>query len=142
MKRDYVTTERWRIERLAEDLDVAACYIFSQLSEPWRAIGAVHPKTYAEARAHYYATMHNVLAYAAEHATVPNVYLGTERYRCPLCGDWPSGHPNGYGVPDGLRNHLLGQGRQRQCDVMRVLYGYLHRSANREGGREVWHPYQ
>jgi len=47
-------------------------------------------------------------------------YLYEERAKCPLCGDGPQsfydGHV-GFKLPEGLRRHLTGYGRSRECSV-------------------------
>lgn len=51
-------------------------------------------------------------------------YFG-DRAVCPLCGDSAQDYyqpENGFAFPDGLRSHLLGERRARQCAVAKSAF--------------------
>lgn len=62
-------------------------------------------------------------------------YLYEERAKCPLCGNGPEsfydGHV-GFKLPEGLRRHLTGYGRSRECPVFGAA-----RALGRESYRDL-----
>lgn len=73
----------------------------------------------------WYGFVDQVLTYACEYL----VYrVLTDRLPCPLCGATQTGDRNGYTLR-GLRWHLLGANRVRQCNAMAALKNFAERLA-------------
>lgn len=62
-----------------------------------------------------------IVALAKPHASedMGEVQGGSPRAACPLCGDGSQNLAGvqGFAVPEGLKRHLLGLSKARQCDV-------------------------
>lgn len=67
-------------------------------------------------------------------------YVLESRAKCPLCGDGPQSYYDGqagFKLPEGLRRHLTGYGRSRECPVFgaaRALGRDHYQTMKREGG--------
>lgn len=65
-------------------------------------------------------------------------YLYEERAKCPLCGKGPESAYDGeagFKLPEGMRRHLTGYGRSRECSVFGAARGL---GQERYRDLEVW----
>ena len=63
----------------------------------------------------------------------PVPYYFGKRGNCPLCGDGPdSPYDKGFALPEGLRMHLQGKGKARQCSAMKAAAGLARSYWDRE----------
>jgi len=75
-----------------------------------------------ETKAQFYQWQHDAIA-AVIGIAAPDAQ---GRAHCPLCKEgrqsWGSYDDVGYAVPDGLKRHLLGEGKSAQCSILKVVF--------------------
>jgi hypothetical protein len=113
-----------RIERLEGELYLARRTMLSVLPERHR--DCLDTFRSATTRRDLHAWESGVIEKLVEMAEPgPEDYFGSRRAPCPLCKDEGSGpYTVGFKLDEGLRRHLSGWGKIRQCNVTREAFAF------------------
>lgn len=107
------------IRRLRDDLYVTRRAIIQLMPDDRRALldAAGHCDTFEDVHA-WGRWAADALIGAAAAGADPLLYSGPLRAPCPLCGaEAQTPYERGFSLPEGLRRHLEGTHRSRQCSV-------------------------
>lgn len=108
-------------ERLKRELDNARDDILELRPRPISDQFRVYRlcKNNHEQMVWWYETIKMIIDSTKPDPEYSNEWTG-DRADCPLCGDGNSWHHNGFSLPEGLKRHLEGSSKARQCAVMKI----------------------